>query len=127
MKTLTEPRLLPLLRELDQRERELRRRVAEERKSIEADGFAELMEQTGDEADHAFARIQVALESSVIDHYLGELQDLAAARDRFENGTFGICIDCGEHIDYQRLQANPAAGRCMECQHGREQRARLWH
>jgi DnaK suppressor protein len=127
MKGFGDRRLRPLIRYLEQRERELRRMIEEERKSIESEVYEEFAEHSGDEADRAFARIQATVEGGVIAHHLGELQDLASARDRIENGTFGICTDCGEWIDYQRLKANPTAKRCAECQSRRERLMRLQH
>ena len=47
---------------------------------------------------------------------LSELRALDAAHERILNGTYGICIDCGGEIGYERLRANPAAERCIRCQ-----------
>lgn len=32
----------------------------------------------------------------------------------------GICLDCGEEISPDRLEANPAAIRCIDCQRKKE-------
>jgi RNA polymerase-binding transcription factor DksA len=40
------------------------------------------------------------------------------ALSRIENGTYGICITCGEEIPIKRLQAVPGACRCTNCQEG---------
>jgi DnaK suppressor protein len=37
-----------------------------------------------------------------------------------EAGTYGLCSGCGAAIPYERLEAVPAAPRCLECQSGRE-------
>lgn len=44
------------------------------------------------------------------------LRDVNDAQDRLLDGAFGRCIDCGEEIDVKRLQANPAASLCIDCQ-----------
>jgi DnaK suppressor protein len=44
------------------------------------------------------------------------LQDIEAALDRLENGTYGICFDCGAEIPAARLRAMPFAERCRGCQ-----------
>jgi DnaK suppressor protein len=36
------------------------------------------------------------------------------------DGTYGICIDCGGEIPFERLQAQPAALRCIACQNAYE-------
>jgi len=37
-----------------------------------------------------------------------------------DEGTIGICIDCGQDIGFERLLANPTARRCLICQEHRE-------
>ena len=32
--------------------------------------------------------------------------------------NFGICIDCGEDIEIQRLKINPIVRKCFECMRG---------
>ncbi len=41
---------------------------------------------------------------------------------RLDNGTYGLCIDCGTEIDAARLKAIPYAALCLKCQSKREQR-----
>ncbi|RZJ12270.1 MAG: TraR/DksA family transcriptional regulator [Rubrivivax sp.] len=45
-----------------------------------------------------------------------ELNDIGAALDRMDAGSYGECIDCGCDIPPARLQAQPAAARCTSCQ-----------
>ena len=40
---------------------------------------------------------------------------VAAALQRVENGTFGLCCRCGEDIDPARLNADAATVFCQEC------------
>ena len=44
-----------------------------------------------------------------------ELNKIAKALDQLKNGTYGICIDCGEEIPMARLKAYPFADRCIRC------------
>ncbi len=39
---------------------------------------------------------------------------------RFDNGTYGLCVDCGSEIDAARLTAIPYAALCLKCQSKRE-------
>jgi RNA polymerase-binding transcription factor DksA len=39
--------------------------------------------------------------------------ELKAAQKRIEQGTYGICEQCGQPIEEKRLNANPAATTCM--------------
>lgn len=43
------------------------------------------------------------------------LEDVEAAIERLTNGTYGICERCGEPITPPRLEAKPAARRCIAC------------
>ncbi|HEY1627160.1 MAG TPA: TraR/DksA family transcriptional regulator [Streptosporangiaceae bacterium] len=47
-----------------------------------------------------------------------------AALDRIEAGRYGHCVDCGHDIPDGRLEAQPAACRCVDCQakHARRRR-----
>jgi DnaK suppressor protein len=51
-----------------------------------------------------------------------ELQRIAAALRRLEDGGYGDCQDCGEPIDVRRLDMDPAATLCIRCATVREQR-----
>jgi RNA polymerase-binding protein DksA len=54
---------------------------------------------------------------------LAELHDVEAALARIAEGGYGECIDCGEKIARARLEASPAAQRCIACQQRAETRA----
>jgi len=42
------------------------------------------------------------------------------ALERIENGTFGVCGECGEGISLKRLRARPMATLCIHCKHEQE-------
>lgn len=42
------------------------------------------------------------------------------ALERFDLGTYGLCLDCGQEIDAARLEAIPYAPLCLSCQSKRE-------
>ena len=54
---------------------------------------------------------------------MAELQAVEAALRRIDDESYGECIDCGETIARARLEANPAAARCIACQQRVEARA----
>lgn len=45
-----------------------------------------------------------------------ELAAIDAALARIEDGSYGICVDCGADIAAARLRAAPEALRCVACQ-----------
>ena len=44
-----------------------------------------------------------------------ELQRIAGALRRIEDGEYGDCLRCGEPIAEKRLLARPASSSCVEC------------
>jgi DnaK suppressor protein len=42
------------------------------------------------------------------------LKKIDEALERIENGTFGICDDCGNEIGLKRLEARPVTTMCIE-------------
>jgi DnaK suppressor protein len=47
------------------------------------------------------------------------------ALQRIEDGTFGICEECGEPISPQRLKARPVTTLCIECKTVEERRQKM--
>lgn len=43
-------------------------------------------------------------------------EQVERALERLRDGTYGICEGCGRRIPEARLQYQPAATRCVECQ-----------
>jgi RNA polymerase-binding transcription factor DksA len=44
-----------------------------------------------------------------------ELEQIEHALTRIENGTFGVCVECGDNISEERLEAIPYATKCKNC------------
>jgi len=44
------------------------------------------------------------------------LDELRAALERLEEGTFGFCLSCKERITNELLDANPARRMCERCE-----------
>ncbi|MBZ5561991.1 MAG: TraR/DksA family transcriptional regulator [Acidobacteriia bacterium] len=45
------------------------------------------------------------------------------ALDRVKNGSYGLCVACGEEVQVKRLEAVPWARHCIECQEKQDQGA----
>ena len=74
---------------------------------------------TADDATEAFdATLNVALTES-LEETLWHVED---ALQRFEEGTYGKCLDCGSTIEWGRLKVLPHAPLCAQCarRHERE-------
>jgi RNA polymerase-binding protein DksA len=44
-----------------------------------------------------------------------EIASVKRALTRIENGSYGVCVRCGDEIATQRLEARPEAALCIEC------------
>jgi DnaK suppressor protein len=44
-----------------------------------------------------------------------QLAEVERALDKFEQGTYGLCDNCGRPIDTARLEALPQANLCLSC------------
>lgn len=51
----------------------------------------------------------------VEDNLEKHLQDVNAALKEIEEGKYGICANCGQEIDLERLRAYPEARTCIKC------------
>jgi DnaK suppressor protein len=113
-----------LRRQLDERERELRSKILDERNRVREESMEQL-DGVGDLVDHAFVTTQVSMERDLIERCMTQLDEIAQTHDRIASGNIGICIDCGDPIEAERLRANPVASRCTECQIVREKVERI--
>jgi RNA polymerase-binding transcription factor DksA len=46
----------------------------------------------------------------------GQRQEVLAALERLDAGSYGRCVDCGTALPEERLDARPEAARCVSCQ-----------
>jgi RNA polymerase-binding transcription factor DksA len=72
--------------------------------------------QPGDAADQGEERIREAVRATEKERDITELRQIADARERMLNGSYGLCIDCGMAIPIARLQVQPFSERCVPCQ-----------
>jgi DnaK suppressor protein len=120
MAALTQEQTRRLRKALDQRYALL---IEEVRTELEHSGeqhYVELAGRVTDLGDEAVADVLADLNAAMIDRQIHEIRDIEASRQRMEAGTYGVCIDCGTAIGFERLMAYPTAKRCIQCQNQRE-------
>jgi len=83
---------------------------------VRDESVATLTRGQGDSGDGAMADQIADLGNAELLRDVNELRELQAAQARFDDGSFGRCLDCNEEIEYSRLRAQPAASRCLDCQ-----------
>ncbi len=81
------------------------------------DGTGELVSGLDDHmADVATETFDRELDITLEDNAEGVLEQIEAALKRIEDGTYGICQNCGQSIAPERLEARPWAALCIDCQ-----------
>jgi DnaK suppressor protein len=107
--------------ELQQRRVELREAARvhaleseEKRARALADGVAEV-------EDGSDTELPTEVDVAETGRELGELREVEESLARMQQGTYGICVSCGEAVPFRRLMAQPTAKRCLVCQARYEQ------
>lgn len=118
--TLTEAQSSKLGKALDGLEREVRDKIRSSMPQLADQKYLDLVGVVFDTGDEATATMQEEVDHTLLEHYLQQLKEIEAARARLEQGEANVCMDCGEEIGFNRLQAYPFATRCIHCQTVRE-------
>lgn len=66
--------------------------------------------------DRATVRLLNDLSREAADHHSAEMRQLRRALAKFEDGSYGLCEECGQAIGASRLLARPEARLCIDCQ-----------
>lgn len=107
---------------------ELKEKLLEEKGKIEK-SLSVLGKPTKKEGDYetAFKEIGTDLDenASEVEEYVddlaveqsleAQLKELNEALKEIEDGTYGICKNCGETMSLERLRVYPAARTCIKC------------
>jgi RNA polymerase-binding transcription factor DksA len=98
------------------REEELRERHAglsrEDGEMLDSE-LADYDQHPADQGTETFEQEKDASTSRMLEQ---QLRDVEVAKQRLDEGTYGVCIDGGEEIPAARLEAIPEALRCIEHQ-----------
>lgn len=78
------------------------------------------VEEVAAASDNHLAETASATLGREIDYTLGGnaeqvLFEIDAALRRIDDGTYGICSNCGNEIPRERLEASPWASLCIDC------------
>jgi DnaK suppressor protein len=77
--------------------------------------------QVEDPGDQALSSTMESLKVSLQDTERQELGRIVQALQKLDDGTYGICMDCGQPISERRLNSYPNAARCISCQEAFEE------
>jgi DnaK suppressor protein len=84
------------------------KQIVESSKEMGQDGIQDI----GDEAANMYNK-QVLL--SLNENERVRLKEVDESLDRIENGSYGICEECGGPISLKRLEVRPVAKYCVPC------------
>ena len=115
MSTLTPGNIQALTAALDQRETTLQAEVRAA-KEADADRPSAISPQVDDEVAGGQEHLMRGIQHVELLRDQEELRDIENARERLADGSFGECTGCGKDVPLARLQAQPAAARCIACQ-----------
>jgi RNA polymerase-binding protein DksA len=122
MPALTPDQTSQLAQTLSTRQKSLLEEVRDELERSGEQHYIDLAGRVTDSGDQAVADVLADLDAAIIDRQVKELRDIDAAQARMRSGSYGVCIDCGQDIGFERLRAYPTAKRCIQCQTKRETR-----
>ncbi|WP_457568589.1 TraR/DksA family transcriptional regulator [Desulfurobacterium sp.] len=100
---------------------EFREILEEKRREIIEDIKRGIMEEAsterevGDLVDMSTEEILRTFEMRIRDREAKYLKKIEKALQKIEEGTYGICEECGKCISYERLKLRPVAELCINC------------
>lgn len=102
---------------LERARQEAERRLTDLRRDFAGVVAASVDDNADDEHDPegttiAFERSQLG---ALITQARQQLEEIEAALQRLDAGTYGVCTGCGGAIASGRLEARPAARHCIAC------------
>ena len=59
-------------------------------------------------------------QNALLENSAEQRAEVEAALQRIEEGTYGVCVDCGQPIPDARLEVRPEAARCVADQEKHE-------
>lgn len=109
----------------------LRERLLARKRELWEEIRREVFHRLGEDNARQFERALDAADSSVVDLLedtglsladlrIDELTRIDETLAKIENGTYGICNDCGEPIGEERLKVMPYAVYCVRCKERHE-------
>ncbi|OHE79726.1 MAG: RNA polymerase-binding protein DksA, partial [Lysobacterales bacterium GWF1_69_6] len=94
--------------------------VEESKQTIE--NLKEEVRDVGDEAERASRESENSLELRTRDRYRKLISKIDSTLKRIEDGSYGYCVDTGEEIGLERLEARLTAERTIDAQERWEHR-----
>ena len=120
MNTLKKAELDHLAQIMTERKSRLLQEIREVLVRTGDERYARLAGEVADMGDESVADLLSDVSHAEVGRDVNEVRDIVAAEHRITTGRYGVCINCGASIGYERLAAYPTAKRCFECQQNHE-------
>ena len=82
--------------------------------------ISDLKNRLSDEVEQSSLSSDMDFTLRIRDREAKLIAKIRDAMERLEDGTFGICEECGQEIALKRLRARPVATLCIKCKKGQE-------
>ncbi|HKQ84542.1 MAG TPA: TraR/DksA family transcriptional regulator [Steroidobacteraceae bacterium] len=116
MSELDSDKLAELRNVLEERAQALRNELRETVSRSDQEKSQLLRDGVRDNGDDSFVDLVTDVNLAEVDRDLSEFRLVRAALERMNSGEYGRCESCGREISLKRLQAQPFATRCLQCQ-----------
>ncbi len=119
MSRALDPAWLEVMRQrLLEHQAQLERQLSDLRSVVQAE--SQYQDEEGPVANHpadeASDLLAAEVDTTISRALEDELNAVKTALKRFDSGSYGICVDCGQPIERERLEAIPWALRCVRDQ-----------
>jgi len=98
------------------------RAIAREASKNPREASGDLSSYTVHMADMSADTYQRELSMNLASSEQAVLYEIDDALKRLDEGTFGVCLQCGKPISLSRLKAVPYTSLCISCQRTKEQK-----
>ena len=88
-------------------------------------GMAGEKENLADPNDRASEESEWTVEFRIRERERNLVLKIREAIKRIDEGTFGVCEECGEPISLKRLKARPVTTYCIDCKTQEERRQKM--
>ena len=114
--TLNDQQQALLQKLLKQRFYVLRDEISQELLASDDQNYIDLAGQVRDSAEESLADLIRDIDHAIVGLHIDEIRAIDAALLRMAHGTYGLCVDCEAPIKIDRLEVQPTASRCHDCQ-----------
>ena len=94
---------------------------AQQKGDVTLEEMTDSNEFFADPADRATAESDRAFTLRIRDRERRLIRKIQSALQRIDDGTYGICEECGEEIGVARLKARPVTRLCINCKAKQEE------